>query len=181
MTKYSSPKRLSIFFAITIINMVLARYAALSISNIPGVVTFYFAVAFMIPFALWFGPLGAAAAYVGCFFGSGIPAGLPWEANLYWSLADLWQVLIPLLAFMFLKADIGLKSKRDFGVFLVFGVVLNNLVGALWGSGMFVLSGQFVYGDFWGLFTNWFLGNMLVTVLIAPLLLRFITPVFKKR
>jgi hypothetical protein len=181
MRQYSATKRIAIFLAISIINMALARYAALSISNIPGVVTFYFAVVFMIPFALWFGTLGVAAAYVGCFVGSGIPAGLTWQVNLFWSLGDLWQVLIPLLAFMLLKANIALKSKRDFGVFLVFGVVLNNLVGALWGSGLFVLSGQFVYEDFWGLFTNWLLGNMLVTVLITPLLLRFVTPVVYKK
>jgi hypothetical protein len=181
MTQYSTPKRASIFLAVTIINMLLARYAALTFSSIPGVVTFYFAVAFMIPFTLWFGMLGAAATYLGCFVGSGIPAGLPWQVNLYWSLCDLWQVLIPFLAFKFLKADIALKSKRDFAVFLLFGVVLNNFAGALWGSGIFILSGQFVYADFWGLFTNWFLGNMLVTLLITPLLLRFVTPlVFKK-
>ncbi len=181
MNVNSNLKRIALFVAVTFVNIELARFAALSISNVPGVVTFYFAVAFMVPFALWFGALGGVAAYVGCVIGSGIPAGLPWQVNLYWSLADLWQVLIPLLAFKILKADIGLRSKRDFGVFLLFGVVLNNLAGAAWGSVMFVLSGQFAYADFSGLFSNWFLGNMLVTVLIAPLLLRYITPALKKQ
>ena len=75
----------------------------------------------MIAFTLWFGVWGAVAAYVGCVIGAGIPAGLPLSVNLYWSLADLWQVLIPLIAFALLKADVGLRTKRDFAVFLTFG------------------------------------------------------------
>ncbi len=65
-----------IFILVALANILLARFAALTISNVPGVVTFFFAVAFMIPFALWFGAWGATAAYVGCFIGSGIPRGL---------------------------------------------------------------------------------------------------------
>jgi ascorbate-specific PTS system EIIC-type component UlaA len=44
-----------VFILITIVNILLARFAALSTPNIPGADTLYFAVAFMIPFALWFG------------------------------------------------------------------------------------------------------------------------------
>ena len=173
--------KIAILTLVTIANIVLARFAALSTSNVAGVVTFYFAVAFMIAFTLWFGVWGAVAAYVGCVIGSGIPAGLPISVNLYWSLADLWQVLIPLAAFWLLRADVGLRSKRDFAVFAVFGLFLNNLVGALWGSAVFVLSGKFLAADFATLFSNWFLGNLVVTVLITPLLLRFVTPVITKK
>ncbi len=173
--------RITILILVTIANILLARYAALSISNVPGVVTFYFAVAFMIAFTFWFGAWGTIAAYVGCLVGSGIPAGLPLQVNLYWSLADLWQVLIPLVAFWLLKADVGLRSKKDFTVFAFFGLFLNNLAGALWGSGVFVLSGKFLAADFAALFSNWFLGNLIVTVLITPLMLRFVTPFLKKK
>lgn len=180
MKETSKKARVAIFILIALVNILLARFAALTISNVPSIVTFYFVVAFMIPFALWFGAWGAAAAYVGCFIGSGIPAGLPWSVNLYWSLADLWQVLIPLVAFKSLKADVALRSKRDFGVFLLFGVFLNNLAGVSWGATMFVVSGQFLTADFSSVFSSWFLGNMVVTLLITPLLLRFVTPAVKK-
>jgi len=181
MHKPSIALKIVIFALITLANILLARYAALSLSNVEGVVTFYFAVAFMIAFALWFGVWGAVAAYIGCLIGSGIPAGLPLQVNLYWSLADLWQVLVPLVAFWLLKADVGLRCKRDFAVFAVFGLFLNNLAGALWGSGMLVLGGNFSSADFASLFSNWFLGNLVVTVLITPLLLRFVTPFLKKK
>ncbi|RJS78776.1 hypothetical protein CW713_09050 [Methanophagales archaeon] len=60
--------------------------------------------------------------------------GVPLNINLYWSLANLWQVLIPLIAFKRFDADIGLRTRRDFLIFLIFGWLLNNLVGASWGG-----------------------------------------------
>ena len=138
MEKPSKITRITIFVLITIASILLAQFAALTFSPEPGVITFYFAVAFMIAFTLWFGVWGAIAAYIGCVIGAGIPAGLPISVNLYWSLADLWQVLIPLVAFGLLKADATLKTKRGFAVFLIFGWLLNNLAGAIWGAGTFV-------------------------------------------
>ncbi|MBE3145053.1 MAG: MASE1 domain-containing protein [Planctomycetes bacterium] len=172
--------RIAICVCIALANILLARYAALSTSAIPGVVTFYFAVAFMIAFALWFGTWGAIAAYVGCLVGSGIPAGLPLPVNLYWSLADVWQVLIPLAAFRILKADTGLKTKRDFAVFFAFAWLLNNLAGAAWGTTMFVVNGKFS-AEFSNVFLNWFIGNLAVTFLITPVLLKLGTPILKRK
>jgi len=181
MEKPSKTTRIIIFILITAASILLARFAALIFSSAPGVITFYFAVAFMIAFTLWFGVWGAIAAYIGCVIGAGIPAGLPLPVNLYWSLADLWQVLIPLAAFVLLKTDATLRTKRDFAIFLIFGWLLNNLVGALWGAGTFVLSGQFPTSEFKGLFSNWYLTNLIVTIIITPLLLRFITPIIKTK
>jgi hypothetical protein len=181
MAKPLKITRIAIFVLITIATILLAKFAAVNFSPAPGVIVLYFAVAFMIAFTLWFGVWGAVAAYVGCVIGAGIPAGLPLSVNLYWSLADLWQVLIPLVAFARLKADVGLGTKRDFTVFLIFGWLLNNLAGAIWGAGMFVLSGQFPISDFNSLFANWFLTNLVVTIIISPLLLRFVTPIIKKK
>lgn len=181
MEKPSKITRIAIFVLITIASILLARFAALTFSPAPGVITFYFAVAFMIAFTLWFGIWGAVAAYIGCVIGAGIPAGLPISVNLYWSLADLWQVLIPMVAFALLKADAALRTKKDFVVFLIFGWLLNNIAGAIWGASTFVLSGQFHISDFSGLFANWFLTNLIVTIIITPLLLRFLTRIIKKK
>ena len=153
-------------------NCAISRFAVISWQIAPGVAVLYFAVAFMIAFALWFGMWGAIAAYIGCFIGAG--AGLPPDVNLYWSLADLWQVLIPLIAFKKLGADVGLKTKRDFYIFLVFGLVLNNLVGAGWGS--ITIPPVSWKQD---MFISWFITNLIVTIVITPLLLRYITPYIK--
>ena len=183
MTEKNPPMktRITVCLWIALVNVLLARYAALSTSTIPGVVTFYFAVAFMVAFALWFGAWGVIAAFIGCLVGAGIPAGLPLTANLYWSLADVWQVLIPLAAFRMLKADVGLRGRRDLAVFLVFAWFLNNLAGAAWGTAMFVLSGRFLVSESSGVFLNWFIGNLAVTLIITPWLLRYVTPFVKKK
>ncbi len=167
---------LAILIVIIIINSLLARFVVITWSIAPGVAVIYFAVAFMIVFALWFGVWGAIAAYIGCFIGAGMTAGLPPSVNLYWSLADLWQVLIPLIAFRKSGADVGLKTKRDFLIFLVFGLVLNNLVGAGWGS-ITIPPGISWKQD---IFVSWFITNLIVTIVITPLLLIYLTPRIKR-
>jgi len=166
-----------ILIIITIINSVISRFAVITWQIAPGVAVLYFAVAFMIAFALWFGMWGAIAAYIGCFIGAGMTAGLPPYVNIYWSLADLWQVLIPLIAFKTSGADVGLKTKRDFLIFLIFGLVLNNLAGAIWGS-ITITPDSFSWKQ--DMFVSWFITNLIVTIVITPLLLRYITPYIKK-
>lgn len=168
---------LTFLIIITIINSLLSRFAIISWQIAPGVAGLYFAVAFMIAFTLWFGIWGAIAAYIGCFIGAGMTAGMPPNVNAFWSLADLWQVLIPLIAFRTLGADVGLKTKRDFLIFLVFGLVLNNLAGAGWGAITFTAGGISWRQD---IFVGWLTGNLIVTIVITPLLLRYITPFIRR-
>jgi hypothetical protein len=168
---------LLILIVITIINSLLSRFAIISWQIAPGVAGLYFAVAFMIAFTLWFGVWGAIAAYIGCFIGAGMTGGLLPGVNVYWSLADLWQVLIPLIAFRTSGADVGLKTKRDFLIFLIFGLVLNNLAGAGWGAITFAAGGISWRQD---IFVSWFITNLIVTIVITPLLLIYLTPRIKR-
>ncbi|MFA4956812.1 MAG: hypothetical protein WC556_07545 [Candidatus Methanoperedens sp.] len=134
----------------------------------------------MIVFTLWFGAWGAIAAYIGCFIGAGMSTGLPLDVNAYWSLADIWQVLIPLIAFRALGADVGLKTRRDFFIFVIFGLLLNNMAGAGWGVSTLALNGIISWNNAPDIFIGWFIPNIIVTIAIAPLLLRYITPYIKK-
>jgi hypothetical protein len=164
----------------TIINSLLSRFAIITWPDAPGISALYFAVAFMIPFALWFGVWGAIAAYAGCIIGAGLPA-MPLTVNIYCSLADLWQVLIPLVAFKGFHADIELKTKRDFLVFFIFGWLLNNLAGAVWGSIMLAVGGVSPWSSVPDTLMVWFTGNLIVTLVITILLLKYITPYFARR
>ncbi|WP_269850485.1 hypothetical protein [Methanosarcina horonobensis] len=96
----------------------------------------------MIVFALWYGIWGVLSAYLGCMIGAGVLADMPFSLNVIWSTADLWQALIPLTAFAYFKANIRLRTKRDWGIFLLFGCFLNNLIGALWGALTIVVVGM---------------------------------------
>ncbi|MDD1661481.1 MAG: MASE1 domain-containing protein [Methanomicrobiales archaeon] len=170
----------AIFIGLVIANTLLAAFGEISTEVAPGVSAFYIAVAFMIAFALWFGGWGVLAAYLGCVLGAGVVGGVPPVVNLYWSLADVWQVLIPLAAFRAFHADTGLSTWRDLGVFLAFGWLLNNLAGAAWGSATLALGGVIPWEGVQATFTNWFIGNLIVTIIITPPLLVYLTPRLRK-
>ncbi len=93
--------------------------------------------------------------------------------NLYWSLADVWQVLTPLVAFRTFKADVVLSTHLDLMVFLAFGWLLNNVVGAAWGASMLAVGGVTLREGVPSIFTGWFVGNLIVTIAITPLSLRY--------
>jgi len=173
-------KYLIILVIVTAINALLAQFAVIAWSSDPGASSLYFAIAFMIVFGLWFGVWGAIAAYIACIIGAGLSA-MPFSVNLYWSLADLWQVLIPLVAFKAFRADVSLKTKRDFLIFIVFGWLLNCLVGAIWGSTMLAIGGVNSWSEVPLMMGTWFIGNLIVVVVIAPLLLKYVTPYIVQR
>jgi len=177
--KHGIYRNLIILVVVAIINALLSHFAAVAWPSAPGIAALYFAVAFMIPFTLWFGAWGAIAAYAGCVIGVGLFT-MPLSVNLYWSLADLWQVLIPLVAFRRFHADVGLKTGRDFLIFLIFGWLLNNLAGAVWGSTMLSVGGISTWNSVPNTLVVWFAGNLIVTVVITTALLKYVTPYIAK-
>lgn len=169
---------LNIFFFLILLNSLLSRFAVINSPMLaaPGVSSMYFAVAFMIVFTLWYGIGGALSAYLGCMIGAGILADMPFSLNVIWSLADLWQVLIPLAAFSHFNVNIRLRTKKDIIIFILFACVINNLVGAAWGALMITIYGIAEWDVFNMTFNGWFVGNIIATLLIVPFLLRYVTP-----
>ncbi len=184
MENEGKKKPLSIYVIIlifaTAICSILARFSIIFFPIALGVSGLYFPVAIGIPFALWFGMWGAIASYVGCFIGAGMLAGMPHYVNLYWSLADFWQALLPLIAFKTLNANVDLRTRRDFLIFIVFGWMLNILAGASWGASTLAMGGVTSWNDVPSTFTIWLISSLIITILITPLLLRYITPHIQK-
>lgn len=159
------------------INTILARLSVILLplalpGGASGVSVIYFAVAFMILFTLWFGMYGAIAAYVGTLIGSGLlNPTIPPAVAVYWSIAGLLQVLIPLIAFRSLDADLSLENRRDGTILILFGVLINNVIGAIWGTYTLALGGVIMPSDTIPVFSAWLLGNILVTIIIVPIVL----------
>jgi hypothetical protein len=174
--KHALRTYLAILPALVLINTILARFGVIARPIGLGCSGLYFAVAVMIVFALWFGGWGVLAAYLGCIVGAGWLGGMPFGINLYWSLADVWQVLIPLAAFRAFNAEVGLRTNRDFALFIGFGWLLNNIAGAAWGASTLALGGLASWSEVTSIFTGWLIGNLIVTAAISPLLLRYGTP-----
>jgi len=134
----------------------------------------------MIVTTLWFGLWGAIAAYAGCWIGAGVLSGLSPTTSLVWSVADLLQVAIPLLAFRLLGADASLRTRRDMGILIVFGIILNNLAGAIWGTLSLAPAGLVDLPNLLPLFSVWFIGNMIICAVIVPAVLWFGTPFIRE-
>jgi hypothetical protein len=136
-----------------------------------GVAVIAIAAAFMVIFTLWFGMYGAIAAYIGGFFGAGLFSGMPASVVVYLSFADLWMVLIPLAAFRIFDADVGLQSRRDVFHVVLFGVILNNIIAAVWGSLSLAMGDVIGWSHVSAAFLPWFVGNVITTIIIVPLVL----------
>ena len=168
-----------LFMLLAGIDTLAAKFAVFSFGIAPGVSSIYVVVAVMIVFSLWFGIWGAFAAYTGCYIGAGIFGGIPPGINLVWSLADFWQVIIPLVAFRTLNVEASLKGSKDILVLLIFGVLLNNLAGAFWGSITLALGGVISWNDMIPVFYGWLSGNVISCLVPVPALLYFVTPVIR--
>lgn len=169
-------------FVLIIINTVLA-YASVKLipASVSGIAYIFPAVAFMILFTLWFGGYGAIAAYAGTLVGSGLLASEVMAKNpgvaILWAVAGLLQVLIPLVAVRSFEVDLTLENRRDVSLIIIFAVVINNLVGAAWGAWTLGLVEPGMMGN---AFSTWLIGNVIITLAIVPLALRFITPKIQK-
>lgn len=170
---------LSLFFLLVCIHSLGAKYFVFSYPIVPGVSSFYLIIAVMIVCALWFGIIGIFAAYCGCVIGAGILSGLPLNVSLYWSLADLWQVCIPYLAFRFFRANILLSNRFDMMIFIIFGVFVNNFIGAVWGAYTLEYGGIITSGQIQSTIFGWFIVNSIVSGILVPVLLVFATPWMK--
>ena len=171
--------RAALFFLLVCLNALVAKFVVFSLPLAPGISLLYVVVALMIVTTLWFGMYGAVAAYVGCFIGAGVLSGLSPEVSLYWSIADFLQVLIPLLAFRMLGGDISIRTRRDVAILVVFGIVLNNVVGAIWGTLSLYFAGLVPAQKFPVVFFGWLIMNIIISVIVVPLVLRFGTPLIR--
>jgi hypothetical protein len=175
------------FVILTLILIVVDTFLALiSVKLIPAaaggpVSPLFIAVAFMILFTLWFGAYGAIAAYVGTLVGAGLLAADSFsqhpEIAILWAVAGLLQVLIPLVAVRSFDVDLAMENPRDLTYVLIFGVIVNNLVGAAWGTWTLALAQPVNTGSIFG---TWLIGNIIVTILIVPLALKHFTPKIQK-
>jgi len=170
--------------ALIVVNAVLARLCVIALpGNVGGVSVLFFAVAFMILFTLWFGAYGAIAAYAGTFIGAGLLSTspvIPTDVAIYWSIAGLLQVLIPLVALRTFEVDLNLENRRDWTLLLLFGVLINNVVGAAWGAYTLALGNVITSAQIGSVFMTWLVGNVIVTVIIVPLALHHFTPKIRK-
>jgi hypothetical protein len=171
-------------FLLIIIDTILAWISVKIFPTLAGgiVSSLFIAVAFMILFTLWFGGYGAIAAYVGTLVGSGLLVSDTLVQHplvaVVWAVAGLLQSLIPLVAVRNFDVNLSMENPRDFTYVILFGVIINNLVGAAWATWTLSLIGGPLTME--SVFSSWLIGNLIVCIVIVPLALKLFTPRVEK-
>ena len=79
-------------------------------------------------------------------------------------------------AFRHFKAHPALKSGRDWGIWILWGAIVPNLIGAAWGSTMLVGFGLITQAAQLTTFLGWFIGNTIPTVILGSIVLKYVSP-----
>lgn len=124
----------------------------------------------------WFGAWGVVAGMFFPFISNAMSGSAPIPVSAAYLPANFLQGFLAVAAFKWLKADPRLTGVRDWIVWIVFGVLLANFLGAFWGT--YVLS-------WFGLITDqaripallgWTIGNSIPSLIFGSILLKYVTP-----
>ncbi len=158
-------------------------------SGFPVVSAVFLAIGFGIPFAIWFGGWGFVIAYLGNFIGAGLLSTPPLPVNiaLWFGTTDLIQLGLPMLLYRLLAQRFGVNpigkdvyTVRGFIFFVLCAVLPGNIIGGLYGNFILVQTGILPASAFLSAWFVWSLSNVLVTLIIGSILLRFLGPVVER-
>lgn len=170
-----------------------AFYTALSYlslqlpSPVLGVSTFFVAIGFGIPFALWFGGWAFVIAYLGNFVGAGLLAHFPILVSLPFGLTDFIQLGVPMILYRVLAPRLGVSpigkdvfTRRGFIFFLLVAVIPNNIIGGLFGNFVLTVTGINPVNQFIPGWITWSANNIVVMLILGALLLSQLGPVVER-
>lgn len=158
-------------------------------SGFPVVSSIFLAIGFGIPFAIWFGGWGFVIAYLGNFIGAGLLSNPPLPINvaLWFGTTDLIQLGLPMLLYRLLAQRFGVNpigkdifTVRGFLFFIICAVLPNNIIGGLYGNFVLVQTGILPSNAFLASWFVWSLSNVVVTLIIGSVLLKFLGPVVER-
>jgi hypothetical protein len=156
--------------------------------QVPGIGALFIAMGFGVPFTMWFGGWGMIMGYIGTAVGAGILSGLPLPISLAFGVADiiifgslhlLYRGLAPLFGVDPIGRDV--YTLGGFPFFWIVAAVIPHVLGALYAVGLLYAVG-FVPQDLLVVtFFGFWISNMVVVLVIAPLLLRLLGPVVERQ
>lgn len=156
--------------------------------QIPGISALFIAMGFGVPFAIWFGGWGMVIGFIGTAVGAGILSGLPLPVSLAFGIGDIILFGSLFILYRGLAKRFGVDpiardvfTKRGIIYFFVFAAVIPHILGAIYGIGLLYLVG-FVPQDLIVVsFFGFWIGNAFVVMVIAPILLKLLTPVVERQ
>lgn len=152
-----------------------------------GVSALFIGMGFLIPFVLWFSGWGIVIGVIGAIVGAGILAGMPIAQSVPFGLVEAVVQIPMLVVYRFVGPRMGVSpigkdvfTVKGFLFFLVWPVIIVQLWSAVSGNLTLYAMG-FIPTDALPIsITGWWIGNMLVVVVIGTILCGVLTPVVER-
>ncbi|EXI92774.1 MAG: hypothetical protein AW12_00254 [Candidatus Accumulibacter sp. BA-94] len=161
---------------------VLAYFAAISVTFVPGVAALYPAAAFEAVFGAWFGIYGAIASYIGLLFAGATGGWFSIQTGIFLSVSDFILALAPAIAARRGVFDPALPTASDAFKFWAVSLFLGSLPGSLVYNFINLQLGALAgWNSFWVAVLGWNIGNAIVLAALGVPLARIGTALIKKR
>lgn len=153
---------------------ILAFYAAITVTIIPGVAAIYPATAFEVVFGAWFGIWGAIASYLGLLIAGTLGGWFPLPIGVFVSLSDFWMAMVPAILVRYTKFSVNELTVGAVIKFVIVTIVLGSLPGSLYYNYINLQIGIVPdWEAFWLAVFAWNFGNAVIITFVAVPLLRF--------
>jgi integral membrane sensor domain MASE1 len=130
--------------------------------------------------SIWFGWWGGIAAGLFPLISNALSGSAPLPVSLAYLPGNILQGIIAGWAFRKFLADPSLGKGRDWGIFILWGAIIPNLIGAGWGSTVLRMFGMITPAAHLVTFFGWFVGNTIPTIILGGLILKFVSPLVVK-
>ncbi|MGB3206473.1 MAG: MASE1 domain-containing protein, partial [Crinalium sp.] len=162
-----------------ILALILAHWMALLFRYQPGVSLWFPPSGVAIALTFWFGSIGAMMTGIASI----IMAPL-WGHDGWSRLIGLMDIIEPLTAWFLyqrcFRGSLLLNRLKDTAAFILSAPLAGCFMSALVGNLFLLISGKISSADIVSSISQWWLGNALGTIAIAPVALLLITPLLKK-
>ncbi|MDW8084575.1 MAG: hypothetical protein RMI49_05195 [Candidatus Caldarchaeum sp.] len=166
---------LAVFALLIGVGAVAGAFGSLAVPLGFGVTGFWPGVAVQAVGSIWFGLWGVIAGGLFPFISNSL-AGAPLYVSFAYLPSNIVQGLAPLLAFKFLKLDPRLKGAKDIVGYVVFAVIINNILGATWAVTALQYFGLITVASVPLFFSGWTIGNGVPSLVFGLILLRALSP-----
>ncbi|WP_196600549.1 diguanylate cyclase family protein [Pectinatus frisingensis] len=129
---------------------------------------------------IWYGGWGAISAVVFPIISNAIAGSAALPISIAYIPGNLAQGIFAGIAFRKMNCDPRLRSFKDWLVFLLFGTVLANIIGAAWGNFVLYLFGMITPNAIPVSFLGWFIGNSVASGILGIIMLKYLSPLVMK-
>lgn len=129
---------------------------------------------------IWYGGWGAIAGIVFPLISNAISGQAALPISIAYIPGNLAQAVVGAWAFHVFNCDPRLKSTKDWAVYIIFGIIIANAIGAAEGNLVLysfgIITSEAIPLSFFG----WFLGNSVASGILGVIMLKFLSPLVMK-